>query len=69
MASNYKTMQGDTWDSIAYRLWGRENLMHQLILANPDYTDMLIFPAGTVLAVPDVESSTPASSLPPWMTE
>ena len=68
MASNYKTMQGDTWDSIAYRLWGKENLMHQLILANPDYTDMLIFPAGTVLAVPDVETSA-VGNLPPWMTE
>ena len=69
MASSYKTLQGDTWDSIAYGLWGRENLMHLLILANPEYTDVLIFPAGTVLVVPDVETSAMAGNLPPWMTE
>ena len=69
MASSYKTLQGDTWDSIAYGLWGRENLMHLLILANQEYADVLIFPAGTVLVVPDVETSTMAGNLPPWMTE
>ena len=36
---------------------------------HPEYADVLIFPAGTVLVVPDVETSTMAGNLPPWMTE
>lgn len=70
MVSVYTTTQGDTWDGIAFRLWGRERLMHLLVQANPDHADTLIFPAGVTLAVPEVDPSAtiqPVSELPPWM--
>ena len=67
MATSYQTIQGDTWDGIAYKLWGKEELMRLLIQANPDYTDRLIFPAGIVLAVPEVRTTSIPSNLPPWM--
>lgn len=64
----YTTTQGDTWDTIAYRLWGQETLMHQLIMANPEYGDVLVFGADITLSVPAINTSpcVPAS-LPPWM--
>lgn len=70
MAGSYRTVQGDAWDAIAYRLWGKEHLMHYLMSANPRWMDVLIFPAGVVLAVPDlpVAATTITAELPPWIT-
>lgn len=34
MASTYTTIQGDTWDLIAYKLYGEEKYMKNLIEAN-----------------------------------
>lgn len=62
---SYRTIQGDTWDIIAYREYQSERLMSALLEANPDYVDVVIFPAGIVLNVPEVELSVP-STLPPW---
>ena len=53
MATEYITQQGDCWDAIALRLWGDEHLMDRLIAANIEYMDMLEFPAGVRLNVPD----------------
>lgn len=68
--TTYTTIQGDSWDSIAFRLWGREHLMTALMEANPDHADVLLFPAGVALTVPDVNLSStmqPITELPPWM--
>lgn len=54
MASTYTTIQGDTWDLIAYKLYGEEKYMKDLIEANWPLLDVLIFPSGTVLIVPDL---------------
>ena len=70
MAGKYRTIQGDAWDAIAYRLWGKEHLMHFLLAANPAYMDVLTFPAGVELIVPDMPAATAVTStaeLPPWM--
>ncbi len=66
---SYTTTQGDTWDGIAFRLWGREHLMSALMRANPDHTDVLMFPAGVVLDVPEVNVNAiqPITELPLWM--
>ena len=69
MAKTYTTVQGDTWDSIAYRLWGRETLMHLLIDANPDSGDVLAFEPDVLLQVPDITVPVRTMSLPPWMQE
>ena len=70
MAANYRTIQGDAWDAIAYRLWGKEHLMHLLMAANPAHMDVLIFPAGVELVVPDLPATaltTSTAELPPWI--
>ena len=63
-----KTIQGDTWDILAYRLYGNERLMHILINANIQYRKIVIFPAGIVLNVPDIDTTSPQyeANLPPW---
>lgn len=65
----YKTIQGDTWDLIAYRAYGEyggEKLTSALISANSEHIDTVVFSAGVVLKIPDV--NVPVSRmLPPWM--
>lgn len=67
-AKTYTTLQGDTWDGIAYRLWGEERHMHTLMALNPDHMDTLIFSAGITLRLPDLApaSRDKTSQLPPW---
>ena len=68
MATEYITQQGDCWDAIALRLWGDEHLMDRLIAANIEHMDMLEFPAGVRLNVPDgVKKPEITMELPPWM--
>ncbi len=64
----YRTIMGDTFDMIAFRLWqsyGGEKNMSALIEANEQYADYVAFPAGIVLNVPEIEEMT-AQSIPPW---
>mgnify|MGYP002855566330 CR=1 FL=1 len=65
----YRTIQGDTWDIIAYREYkniGAERLLHCLIDANPEHVGTVIFPAGVVLNVPDIDIPK-SDTLPPWV--
>ncbi|SMF88146.1 P2-like prophage tail protein X [Paenibacillus uliginis N3/975] len=64
----YRTIQGDTWDGIAFSIAGKESFMTQLMNANPDHVEFVIFPAGIILNVPEVPVSM-ASTLPPWRLE
>ncbi|MNO05181.1 Phage Tail Protein X [compost metagenome] len=64
----YTTIQGDTWDGIAFKLYGDENLMPLLLNANQGQADTVIFAGGVVLNVPDTPEET-ASDLPPWKLE
>lgn len=64
----YRTIQGDTWDSIAFSVAGTESFMSELVNANLEYVEVVIFPAGINLNVPEV--AVPVSStLPPWRLE
>ncbi len=65
--ATYTTVQGDTWDVIAHRLWKRETLMDRLIKANPDYGDVLVFGPDVVLSVPQITVPDITPDLPPWM--
>lgn len=62
------TIQGDTWDLLAFRIYGNECLMHILINANIEHRKTVIFPAGVVLQVPEIETVTAdyVKNLPPW---
>lgn len=65
MSKTYTTVQGDMWDSIAYKCYGDEAGINALITANESYIDTVVFPAGIVLTVP--EYTKPVTNiLPPW---
>lgn len=64
----YRTIQDDTFDAAAYRIWGRESMTRGLIDANPEYVDVVFFPAGVDLTVPDVEAPFSAEVLPGWVS-
>nr|WP_304098047.1 tail protein X [Mitsuokella multacida] len=54
--SKYTTIQGDMWDSIAYKVYGNELFMDKLLQANQAYNDIAVFPSGVVLDCPDPET-------------
>ena len=65
--TTYTTVQGDMWDSIAYKLAGTESDTAQLIEANLDKSDIYVFSAGEVLNVPDFNNQAADESFyPPW---
>jgi len=65
MANTYRTISGDRWDAIAYKMLGSESHTNKLIEANKQHRNIYIFPAGVVLTVPDVQPAVPVE-LPPW---
>jgi phage tail protein X len=62
----YVTSQGDTWDSIAYDLFGSEGYMGILMDANLDLLDVLVFSAGTVIQVPEEIPEEVDEDMPFW---
>lgn len=62
----YTTVQGDMWDNIAYKTLGSVNLTDRLMMQNRQYLHLYTFPAGVVLAVPEVKAEAAAEGLPPW---
>ncbi len=64
--SSYTTIQGDTWDLIAYRLWGSEYLLPLLLEENPKYRHVHVFDGGINLQVPDVDT-TNYTARPAWL--
>lgn len=65
MNKTYTTILGDTWDTIAYKILGNESYTDKLIKSNLKHRHTVIFHAGIVLAIPEVEMETSAE-LPPW---
>ena len=64
----YRTLQGDTWDLIAYHVYGsqgREKLTGELLEENPEYREYVKFPAGIIIKIPEIENSQ-LETLPPW---
>lgn len=66
MNRTYRTIQGDTWDMIAYKIYGNELYMNELLEANAKYQDVVIFPAGITLIIPEISRITEPKVLPPW---
>lgn len=60
----YITIQGDTWDLIAYRTMGSCDYVDQLMNANQEYIHIFIFSAGIVLQIPDVQEAAVESAVP-----
>ena len=69
MTNKYITVQGDTWDSIAFRFYKSENYAGVLMDANPDKIEWFVFEAGIEIIVPDVleiEAERIARTFPEW---
>ena len=62
----YTTLQGDMWDMIAYKTLGSISLTDKLMMANRQYLGFYTFPAGIVLALPEVGNESNIEGLPPW---
>ena len=65
MPKTYTTVQGDMWDSIAYKQLGSTSHTDKLLNSNLQYRDNYIFPAGIVLKLPEIRQAA-GTSLPPW---
>jgi phage tail protein X len=50
----YTTIQGQCWDQIAKKLYGRETALGALVAANPERRAVTVFAAGVVLRCPDL---------------
>lgn len=62
----YSTIQGDTFDVIAKKVYGSEEYMTDLLKANQKYNDTVIFSAGVKIICPEFEQKTLSYLLPPW---
>jgi len=63
----YQTVAGDTFDLIAYKLFGDRRYTRHMYEENPDHTDVMIFEGNVALNVPEVEEpKTTATDMPPW---
>ncbi len=65
----YTTIQGQTWDQIAYEVYGNEYMCDKIMDLNREKLDIFIFPAGVKLILPDEESivrQSVQSDYPTW---
>jgi phage tail protein X len=61
----YRTIQGDTWDMISFKVYGDEKLFLLIMNSNKEHLDKIIFDAGLTLVIPPAPEQT-ADDLPPW---
>lgn len=63
----YTTKSGDTFDIIAKEKLGKEKYTKELMQANKDYIEFIIFPAGIELELPEINvESSSGEQTPPW---
>lgn len=61
----YITNSGDTWDYISFKVYGSEKYMNELIKANIEHLEVVIFSANINLTIPKINIQSKVS-LPPW---
>lgn len=66
MPNIYTTIQGDTWDGIAKKAIGSEYFMSDLMAANLQFRNTVIFSGGVSLVIPKVDTSEVPSTMPAW---
>jgi phage tail protein X len=65
----YQTLQGDTWDLIAWKMYGSATMIQEIIFANPHVAIVPILPMNVILAIPIHSNLRPTLSdeqRPPW---
>lgn len=65
MAEVYRTVQGDTWDMIAKKVYGAEKHLDYLMANNFALLDYFIFPAGVEVNTPGLPRGMQVD-LPSW---
>lgn len=62
------TVQGDTWDTIAQRVYGNTLRTQNLMEAreNVRLLDFQMFPAGIEVTAPEIDESILQDDLPEW---
>jgi len=63
----YITIEGDTWDAIAYRHYGNAYRYAPILAANRHVPITPVLPAGLVLTIPVLPREPDTQNLPPWM--
>ena len=66
---NYKTIEGGTWSSVAWKMYGSMSGISTLIQANPGVPIEPVFNAGTILYIPILEDNSEvitSTNTPPW---
>ena len=53
----YRTISGDTWDLISYKLFGSEKYFHQLMRANLNLLSIAVFDSNVPIIVPEIDVS------------
>lgn len=64
----YTTLQGDTWDLIAFKTLGSEYLLPFLLEVNQQHRNIMIFPGNIILEIPDIETDE-ITERPDWLGE
>lgn len=64
----YRTVNGDTWDLISYKVFGSEKYFHQIIRANIELLDIAVFDSNIPVIIPELIliDEVDKSKLPPW---
>lgn len=62
----YTTRLGDTFDRLALQAYNDEKMAGEIIKANPDYADVLIFEGAVLLRIPVFENAVQSETLAPW---
>lgn len=63
----YKTVEGDRWDTIAFKAYGDATQYGKIIEANPLIPKGVVLPSGLTLYIPvEDRPSVNTSLLPPW---
>ena len=68
MENTYTTKQGDTWDMIAFRVYGDMKYTGWLMQNNFPHLDIFVFDAGVVLQTPELPESEQLAGAPVWRT-
>ena len=64
----YITSDGDCWDSIAKKVYGKELRADVLMSANTSLLDTFMFDSGTEINVPELTEPL-QQERPPWRTQ
>lgn len=65
---DYTTRLGDTFDELALQVYNNEKMASEIITANPDYADVIIFDEEVTLRIPVLDETATPETLAPWRT-